>query len=91
MTETISIEKLSLEQRLDLLDRVWTSLTADDTVPEIPEWHRRELLRRIERADNNPDESLTLEEARRRVFGEHRLRIESMTPNVKIRRRLYSD
>jgi putative addiction module component (TIGR02574 family) len=41
------ILKLSAEERLDLIERIWDSLSAEGRVP-VPEWHRRELVRRLQ-------------------------------------------
>lgn len=73
--EEIAVEQMSVEARLELLERVWNSLLQPGQLPPIPEWHREELRRRIERANANPEASVPLEE-----FREHLARQTETTP-----------
>lgn len=51
--EQFGIDRLDLEQRLELLGLLWDSIP--DTTPfDPPEWHVRELERRVAAADANP-------------------------------------
>lgn len=59
------ILKLPLEERLDLVERIWDSIAADqDTLP-LSEEHRRELDRRLDEPDPGP--SLSWEEVQQRL------------------------
>ena len=60
------IATLSVDERLDLLDRVWDSLR-DNGAAITPQWHLDEIQRRIAAADANPTASISLEEFRRQV------------------------
>ena len=50
------ILELPPEQRLQLVEDIWDSLAQSEASVPVPEWHRRELDRRL--AD--PDEKATL-------------------------------
>jgi putative addiction module component (TIGR02574 family) len=51
--EQFGIDRLSPEQRLELIELIWDSLP-DDVPHPLPEEHRRELERRIAAADADP-------------------------------------
>jgi putative addiction module component (TIGR02574 family) len=58
--EEIIIERLSVEERLELIDRIWDSIPEGAWVP--PAWHVEELKRRRAAADANPDRNIPLED-----------------------------
>ncbi len=51
--EQFGIDRLSPSQRLELIGLIWDSLPGDSRVTR-PDWHLRELERRIADADANP-------------------------------------
>ena len=60
-------KKLKPKQRARLAEAIWESVEAAWTDPEMPEWHKRELDRRIEEHKRNPDDVLTLPELKRKL------------------------
>lgn len=48
------IDKLSIAERLELIEKIWDSLPEQVTPAEVPEWHIRELERRRADAEANP-------------------------------------
>jgi putative addiction module component (TIGR02574 family) len=52
--EQFGIDRLSPQQRFELMDLIWDSLP-DDAPYTPPDWHLSELERRIAVADANPD------------------------------------
>jgi putative addiction module component (TIGR02574 family) len=60
----LGLDKLSVDERLDLIDDLWESIEGDQPAGEfvIPEDHRRELERRIADADANPDAGIPFAE-----------------------------
>lgn len=68
MTE-FPIEKLTVDERLTLLGRIWDSLL-DAGPPPVPAWHLEEVRRRIAAADANPSASIPLEEFEKELLGE---------------------
>ena len=60
------IMRLSPDERLQLVEEIWDSLAAEPSQVPIPEWHRKELDRRL--AEPAP-ERLTWDQIRTRLFG----------------------
>ena len=50
---TVSIEALSPEERLDLLERLWDSLSGTPSTVPLTELQRTELDRRLDSLDEN--------------------------------------
>jgi putative addiction module component (TIGR02574 family) len=67
--QQLGIDRLSSEDRLQLIGKIWESLTPIDQL-EIPESHRQELDRRLAAADANPSAGRPWEEVRARLRGE---------------------
>jgi putative addiction module component (TIGR02574 family) len=47
--EALGIDRLSVEERLELIEKIWDTLPEDVRPHEVPAWHLAELARR--RAD----------------------------------------
>jgi putative addiction module component (TIGR02574 family) len=67
--EQLGIDRLSSEDRLQLIGEIWESLTPIDQL-EIPESHRQELDRRLAAADADPSAGRPWGEVRARLRGE---------------------
>jgi putative addiction module component (TIGR02574 family) len=65
--ERIGIEQLSTPERLELIGLIWDSITEQEAQLPIPEWHQRELDRRIAAADANPGLGIPLTEMKARL------------------------
>jgi putative addiction module component (TIGR02574 family) len=55
--ETLGIDRLSVGERLDLIEKIWDSLPEQLSLAEIPAWHRDEIAKRraaAVRADGRP-------------------------------------
>jgi putative addiction module component (TIGR02574 family) len=63
----IDVDQLTVEQRLELIGRLWDSIP--DTVDEmpLPEWHREELERRLADADANPGSGISWEDVKKQL------------------------
>ena len=58
---------LSVEQRLELIGELWDSIPdAVDELP-VPDWHRKELERRLAAADADPDAAIPWEQVKKRL------------------------
>lgn len=64
--EQFGIDRLSPQQRLELISLLWDSLPADVSLPP-PEAHLQELERRIAAADANPEAAEPWELVRARL------------------------
>ena len=58
------IERLTVDERLELIARLWDSLQAPGIAPPVPGWHREVVRARVAAADANPGSGLSLEELR---------------------------
>ncbi|QDU18822.1 addiction module protein [Urbifossiella limnaea] len=67
--EEFGIDRLTVDQRLELLGLIWDSVTAGGVPTPIPDWHRRELDRRIAAADADPGAARPWAEVRVRLLG----------------------
>ena len=52
--EALGIDRLSVGERLELIEQIWNSLPDEIDPQEVPEWHRAELDKRRERARAQP-------------------------------------
>lgn len=52
--ETLGIDRLSVRERLELIEQIWDSLPEQVSPEEVPEWHLAELARRRAEADASP-------------------------------------
>jgi putative addiction module component (TIGR02574 family) len=64
----LGIDRMSREERLQLLGDIWDTLTPVNQEP-ISESHREELARRIAAADADPTAGAPWEEVRERLRG----------------------
>ena len=56
------ISQLSTPEKILLLEDIWESIASDDSEVPLPESHKEELNRRLERHINSPGELLSLEQ-----------------------------
>jgi len=56
--------QFSPAQRLDLISRLWDSLSDSEEELPIPEWHWEILNRRLDEADANPEAGIPWEQVR---------------------------
>jgi putative addiction module component (TIGR02574 family) len=66
-TKELGIDRLSIEDRLTLLQEIWDSIAASSEQLPLKEDQKRLLDRRLADLDANPDNSLTWEEIKARV------------------------
>jgi putative addiction module component (TIGR02574 family) len=52
--ESLGIDRLSVRERLELIEQIWDSLPEQVSLDEVPEWHLAELARRRAEADASP-------------------------------------
>jgi len=54
--KSLGIDRLTIEQRLALIEEIWDSITVDSTALPLTEAQTAELKKRIEEDDMIPDE-----------------------------------
>jgi putative addiction module component (TIGR02574 family) len=61
--EQMGIDRLSVTDRLDLIEQIWDSLPETVNPDEVPAWHLVELAKRRAEADTSPREGKPWREA----------------------------
>ena len=64
------LDRCPVDEKLDLLARVWDSLLDTSGLPPMPDWHRQLLAERVAQADRNPEARIPLDEVRRELLGD---------------------
>ena len=67
MIESSQIERMSVTERLKVMDQLWDSLTRDTDEISSPDWHQEVLADRKARAQRKEAKFLTLEQLRSRL------------------------
>jgi len=67
MTEIKDILKLSVDERIHLVQTIWDSIAADTEMTEISEEHKKILNERLEAHKNNPNDIVSWEEVKKSV------------------------
>ncbi len=57
-----TLERLSVSERLDLIERIWDTLPESVEPSDVPDWHIEILKERLAEAEANPGEGITWEE-----------------------------
>ena len=52
--QDFGIDRLSVRERLELIDQIWDSLPQEVTPEDVPAWHLAELATRRAEADASP-------------------------------------
>lgn len=65
--ETLGIDRLTVRERLELIEQIWDSLPDAVGADEVPEWHLAELAKRRAAADATPGAGKPWREALARV------------------------
>ena len=66
----IDIEGLSRDEKLDLMERLWDSLTANQEEVPVPQWHLELLDRRLADLERDGPIGLSIEELEGRLRGQ---------------------
>lgn len=61
------IRSLSVDERLDLIDRIWNSLAEHPNRVPVTDWQRQDLDRRLAEHQQNPSTGSSWEEVRSRL------------------------
>lgn len=65
--ESLGVDRLSVCERLELIEQIWESLPEQVEPDEIPAWHLEELAKRRAAADASPQTSLPWREVLARL------------------------
>lgn len=67
--EALGIHRLSVPDRLDLIEQIWESLPEQVLPDEVPEWHLAELAKRRAEAEAHPGLGKPWREVLNRIEG----------------------
>jgi putative addiction module component (TIGR02574 family) len=62
--EALRIDRLSVEERIDLVQKIWDSIAEDSGIIPLSEAQRRELELRADEDDANPDDVVPWEQVK---------------------------
>jgi putative addiction module component (TIGR02574 family) len=65
----IDIESLSRDEKLELIERLWNSLTSNEEDIPIPEWHRDLLDQRLDDLEREGPVGISVDELVGRLRG----------------------
>lgn len=69
MTTNIDdILQLPVDEKLDILEKIWESIQQNNEKMEIPDWHRDILEERFEKHKNNLTEGKSWEEVKKNLL-----------------------
>jgi putative addiction module component (TIGR02574 family) len=63
------IAAMPLQERIRLVEDIWDSIAELPDAVEIPEWHKRELEKRLAAYHANPEEGSPWEDVKKRIMG----------------------
>lgn len=67
LTDIPEISRLSVPEKILLVEDLWDSIAADEASVTVPQSHMEELDRRIKAYESRPGNLLSLEELRSRI------------------------
>lgn len=77
-----SIDALTYEEKVALLDALWDSILAEEAGRAAPDWHKQIISQRLERMRTNPHPGFTIDE----VFARVRERLNEKSPRENVPR-----
>ena len=67
MIQVADIERMSLEERLQTMELLWSSITRTPEAVDSPDWHQEVLAGRVARVERGEGEFLTLAQLKDRL------------------------
>jgi putative addiction module component (TIGR02574 family) len=67
MIEMSDVERMSVQERLQAMELLWSSLSGSPDVVPSPDWHKDILTERLAKVERGEGEFLSLDEARARL------------------------
>ena len=63
------IVEIPIDQRIQLVEDIWDSIAEVPQSVEVPDWHKKELEKRLEAYHANPERASPWKEVRERILG----------------------
>jgi len=67
MIEAVEIERMTLAQKLQVMELIWKSLAADEELLESPDWHKVVVANRLTKVESGRGKFLTLAQLKKRL------------------------
>jgi putative addiction module component (TIGR02574 family) len=67
MIEALEIERMTLAERLQAMELLWRSLSAEPAKLESPSWHKKVLAKRLAKIESGKGEFLTVAQLKKRL------------------------
>ena len=67
ISELLEIKKLSIPEKILLLEEFWNEIAVQQSKIPVPESHKEELNKRLERFRRDPGNLISLEELKERI------------------------
>ena len=67
MIQTVEIEQMSIAERLQAMELLWRSLSANPKNVSSPDWHQEVLRQRLVKVDSGKGKFLTLAQLEKRL------------------------
>ena len=67
MIETLEIERMSFAERLQAMERLWRSISAEPDKLVSPAWHKTILQKRLAKVEAGKGEFLTIAQLKKRL------------------------
>jgi putative addiction module component (TIGR02574 family) len=67
MIEALEIERMSFAERLQAMELLWRSMSAEPDKLESPTWHKQILEKRLAKVEAGKGEFLTLAQLKKRL------------------------
>ena len=59
------IKKMTMQQRIKIMEQIWGSLIEEDETPESPQWHQKILENRRKKIESGEAKFLSIDELKR--------------------------
>lgn len=79
------IDRFSVQERLWIVENIWASIADQSDSIKMPDWHQRELEKRLDSHKNNPEGGSTWAEVKKKNFGINKLLILKEEAEIDIR------
>jgi len=63
------IAEMPIQVRIQLVEDIWDSIVEMPEAVPVPEWHKKELEKRLQAYHANPDEGSPWQEIKKRIVG----------------------
>jgi putative addiction module component (TIGR02574 family) len=67
----LDLSKMTVNEKLDLINKIWDTITPEQPPMPVPEWLKKELDRRHEEFLRDPSQAIDWKEAKAQILNEY--------------------